>query len=73
MTPSQHNAMNLLLIKGDWCDTNHLMAAGGNPASLINLVKRGIAEQREVTSAQGYPLQEFRISRGYFDENRVAP
>lgn len=69
LTDSQCEAINVLLIKRDWEETTALMKAGANPASLLNLVKRGMAEKRDSTSAKGFPCLEFRFSRDYYTED----
>lgn len=69
LTDSQVEAIDVLLTVKDWCSTNELQSMGANPASLVNLVKRGIAERRMVTSPKGFESSEFRFSRGYYTED----
>lgn len=69
LTDSQVEAIDVLLTVKDWCSTNDLQSMGANPASLVNLVKRGIAERRVITSPRGFESSEFRYSRDYYDEN----
>ena len=69
LTDSQVEAIDVLLTVKNWCSTNELQSMGANPASLINLVKRGIAERRILTSSNGFEFSEFRFSRDYYTED----
>jgi hypothetical protein len=67
ITASQMTSMDALLYCEGWSDVSHLSKHGANPASLLNLVKRGMAEVRESVSAKGFPFLEFRQSNEWID------
>jgi len=71
LTDSQVASMNALLIVKGWADVGHLEKHGANPSSLLNLVKRGMADKRTSVSVKGFDFLEFRRSDGWFTNDEL--
>lgn len=61
-TPAQEKVLDILLGQGgEWVRWKMLDALGGNAAACRPLVDEGIVQVRDVETAAGYTLKEWRI------------
>ncbi len=71
LTDSQVASINAVLIAGGWAGLDQLEKHGANPASLLNLVKRGMVDRRISVSVKGFEFSEFRPSPEWYTPEGV--